>query len=39
MRGACGARLETLVGARSDGGAGPIALKPVESRRLFGQLS
>ena len=26
-------------GARSDGGAGPPALKPVESRRPFGRLS
>gem|GEM_PF-5698415 len=39
MRGACGARLETLVGADSDGGAWPPALKLRESRRLFGQFS
>ena len=38
-RGAFGARLETLVWPGSDGGAGPIALKPVESTRPFGRLS
>ena len=31
-RGACGARLETLVCARSDGGAGPLALSPGKAR-------
>src|SRR6478609_2120097 len=36
--GAFGARLETLVCARSDGGAGPPALKLRESTRLFGVL-
>jgi hypothetical protein len=36
-RGACGARWETLVGARSDGGAGPLALTLRDSTRLFGQ--
>jgi hypothetical protein len=33
------ARWETLVCARSDGDAGPIALKLRESTRLAGQLS
>ena len=32
-------RLETYVGARSDGGAGPLGLKLNQSTRLFGQLS
>ena len=31
-RGACGARWETLVCARSDGGAGPPALRPGKAR-------
>jgi len=37
VRGAFRARWETLVGARSDGGALPPALKLRESTRLFGQ--
>jgi len=38
-RGAFGARWETFVCARSDGGAGPLALTLRESTRLFGQFS
>jgi hypothetical protein len=38
-RGAFGARWETYVCARADEGAGPPALKLMESTRLCGQLS
>jgi len=39
-RGACGARFETLVWRRVDGGgAEPPPLKPLESTRPFGRLS